>query len=60
MNESSFDNQLTKKIGCYKLFEIMYARLPKIDVYSEDSKIIQAFHSLDTMEGKKLTKLLLK
>ncbi|XP_062919332.1 DNA-dependent protein kinase catalytic subunit isoform X2 [Mobula hypostoma] len=60
INESSFDNQLTKKIGCYKMFEVMYARLSKNDVYSDQSKIIQAFHSSGTIEGNKLSKLLLK
>ncbi|XP_048384539.2 DNA-dependent protein kinase catalytic subunit [Stegostoma tigrinum] len=60
INESSFDNQLTKKIGCYKLFEVMYARLPKNDVYTDGSKIIQAFHSSGNIEGNKLSKTLLK
>uniref|UniRef100_UPI00398F68DD DNA-dependent protein kinase catalytic subunit isoform X2 n=1 Tax=Pristiophorus japonicus TaxID=55135 RepID=UPI00398F68DD len=59
-SESSFDNQLTKKIGCYKLFEVMYARLPKNDVYSDESKIIQAFHCSGNIEGNKLSKILLK
>ncbi|XP_078072249.1 DNA-dependent protein kinase catalytic subunit isoform X3 [Mustelus asterias] len=59
-NESTFENQLTKKIGCYKLFEVMYARLPKNDVYTDESKIIQAFHSSGNIEGNKLSKTLLK
>ncbi|XP_067887902.1 DNA-dependent protein kinase catalytic subunit isoform X2 [Heterodontus francisci] len=59
-SESSFDNQLTKKIGCYKLFEVMYARLPKNDVYTDESKIVQAFHCSGNIEGNKLSKILLK
>ncbi|XP_067836012.1 DNA-dependent protein kinase catalytic subunit isoform X2 [Heptranchias perlo] len=59
-SESSFDNQLTKKIGCYKLFEVMYTRLPKNDVYTDVSRIIQAFHCSGNIEGNKLSKILLK
>ncbi|XP_041045109.1 DNA-dependent protein kinase catalytic subunit isoform X2 [Carcharodon carcharias] len=59
-SESSFENQLTKKIGFYKLFEVMYARLPKNDVYTEKSEIIQAFHSSGNIEGNKLSKTLLR
>uniref|UniRef100_A0A4W3HBY9 DNA-dependent protein kinase catalytic subunit n=1 Tax=Callorhinchus milii TaxID=7868 RepID=A0A4W3HBY9_CALMI len=59
--KSSFDNQLTRKIGCYKLLEVTYIRLPKDDIYSEDSKINRAFHSSSNMEGNKLlSKSLLK
>ncbi|XP_038665232.1 DNA-dependent protein kinase catalytic subunit isoform X1 [Scyliorhinus canicula] len=60
ISESSFDNQLTKKIGCYKLFEVMYGRLPKNDVYTDTSKIIEAFHSSGVIEGNRLSKTLLK
>ncbi|XP_069777633.1 DNA-dependent protein kinase catalytic subunit isoform X2 [Narcine bancroftii] len=60
LSESSFDSQLTKKIGCYKLFEVAYTRLPKRDVHSDESKLIQAFHTSGTIEGNKLSKILLK
>ncbi|XP_075350728.1 DNA-dependent protein kinase catalytic subunit isoform X2 [Mycteria americana] len=59
-NEYTFDTQVTKKMGYYKLLEVMYVRLSKEDVYSKDSKINQAYHSSMSVEGNELTKRLIK
>ncbi|KAM8811045.1 DNA-dependent protein kinase catalytic subunit [Eudromia elegans] len=59
-NESAFDTQVTKKMGYYKMLEVMYVRLSKTDVYSKDSKINQAFCGSLSTEGNELTKTLLK
>ncbi|XP_066122188.1 DNA-dependent protein kinase catalytic subunit isoform X1 [Saccopteryx bilineata] len=60
LNESTFDNQITKKMGYYKMLEVMYSRLPKDDVHSKESKINQILHGSCTTEGSELTKTLIK
>ncbi|KAK1173766.1 DNA-dependent protein kinase catalytic subunit [Acipenser oxyrinchus oxyrinchus] len=59
-SESTFETQLTKKNGCYKLLEVLYSRLPKEDVYSKESLINQAFCRPNKAEGNELSKSLLK
>ncbi|XP_035175280.1 DNA-dependent protein kinase catalytic subunit [Oxyura jamaicensis] len=59
-NEYIFDTQVTKKMGYYKLLEVMYVRLSKEDVYSKDSKINQAYRGSVSVEGNELTKALIK
>uniref|UniRef100_A0A663E4E6 DNA-dependent protein kinase catalytic subunit n=1 Tax=Aquila chrysaetos chrysaetos TaxID=223781 RepID=A0A663E4E6_AQUCH len=59
-NEYAFDTQVTKKMGYYKLLEVMYVRLSKEDVYSKDSKINQAYCGSMSVEGNELTKTLIK
>ncbi|KAF6100707.1 protein kinase, DNA-activated, catalytic subunit [Phyllostomus discolor] len=60
LNESTFDTQITKKMGYYKMLEVMYSRLPKDDVHSKESKINQVFHGSYITEGSELTKTLIK
>lgn len=48
------------KIGCYKLLEMLYSRLPKEEVYSKNSAINQAFCGTPNAEGNELSKNLLK
>uniref|UniRef100_A0A8B9FQM5 DNA-dependent protein kinase catalytic subunit n=1 Tax=Amazona collaria TaxID=241587 RepID=A0A8B9FQM5_9PSIT len=59
-NEHAFDTQVTKKMGYYKLLEVMYVRLSREDVYSKDSKINQAYRGSMNVEGNELTKMLVK
>ncbi|KAK2522227.1 Prkdc [Columba guinea] len=59
-NECIFYTQVTKKMGYYKLLEVMYVRLSKEDVYSKDSKINQAYRGSMSVEGNELTKTLIK
>ncbi|KAG7330004.1 hypothetical protein KOW79_006226 [Hemibagrus wyckioides] len=58
--ESAFESQTIMKIGCCKLLELLYSRLPKEEVYSKDSAINQAFCSPVKAEGNELSKTLLK
>uniref|UniRef100_A0A452QYJ1 DNA-dependent protein kinase catalytic subunit n=1 Tax=Ursus americanus TaxID=9643 RepID=A0A452QYJ1_URSAM len=60
LNESIFDTQITKKMGCYKMVDVMYSRLSKDDVHSKESKINQVFCSSCVTEGNELTKTLIK
>ncbi|XP_055968392.1 DNA-dependent protein kinase catalytic subunit [Sorex fumeus] len=60
LNESTFDTQLTKKMGYFKILEVMYSRLRKEDVHSKESRINQAFHGSSVAEGSELTKTLIK
>uniref|UniRef100_A0A2K6UN33 DNA-dependent protein kinase catalytic subunit n=1 Tax=Saimiri boliviensis boliviensis TaxID=39432 RepID=A0A2K6UN33_SAIBB len=60
LNESTFDTQITKKMGYYKMLDVMYSRLPKDDVHAKESKINQAFHGSCITEGNELTKTLIK
>ncbi|XP_063114601.1 DNA-dependent protein kinase catalytic subunit isoform X3 [Cavia porcellus] len=60
LNESTFDTQITKKMGYYKILEVMYSRLSKDDVHSKESKINQVFHGSSVTEGNELTKTLIK
>uniref|UniRef100_A0A8C3EIJ4 DNA-dependent protein kinase catalytic subunit n=1 Tax=Corvus moneduloides TaxID=1196302 RepID=A0A8C3EIJ4_CORMO len=59
-HEYTFDKQVTKKMGYYKLLEVMYVRLSKEEVYSKDSKINQAYCGSMSVEGNELTKTLIK
>ncbi|KAI4886986.1 hypothetical protein NFI96_023481, partial [Prochilodus magdalenae] len=58
--ESAFESQIIMKIGCCKLLELLYSRLPKDEVYSKDSAINQAFCGPTKAEGNELSKNLLK
>ncbi|XP_060730052.1 DNA-dependent protein kinase catalytic subunit isoform X1 [Tachysurus vachellii] len=58
--ESAFESQIIMKIGCCKLLELLYSRLPKEEVYSKDSAINQAFCGPIKTEGNELSKTLLK
>ncbi|XP_053414339.1 DNA-dependent protein kinase catalytic subunit [Nycticebus coucang] len=60
LNESAFDTQITKKMGYYKMLDVMYSRLPKHDVHSKESKVNQVFHGSCITEGNELTKTLIK
>ncbi|XP_042541900.1 DNA-dependent protein kinase catalytic subunit [Dipodomys spectabilis] len=60
LSESTFDTQITKKMGYYKIIDVMYSRLPKDDVHSKDSIINQVFHGSCITEGNELTKTLIK
>uniref|UniRef100_G3QTD2 DNA-dependent protein kinase catalytic subunit n=1 Tax=Gorilla gorilla gorilla TaxID=9595 RepID=G3QTD2_GORGO len=60
LNESTFDTQITKKMGYYKILDVMYSRLPKDDVHAKESKINQVFHGSCITEGNELTKTLIK
>ncbi|XP_036452457.1 DNA-dependent protein kinase catalytic subunit isoform X2 [Colossoma macropomum] len=58
--ESAFESQIIMKIGCCKLLELLYSRLPKEEVYSKDSAVNQAFCGPVKAEGNELSKNLLK
>uniref|UniRef100_A0A8B9LXB6 DNA-dependent protein kinase catalytic subunit n=1 Tax=Astyanax mexicanus TaxID=7994 RepID=A0A8B9LXB6_ASTMX len=58
--KSAFESQIITKIGCCKLLELLYSRLPKEEVYSKDSAINQAFCGPVKAEGNELSKNLLK
>ncbi|XP_056317923.1 DNA-dependent protein kinase catalytic subunit [Danio aesculapii] len=58
--ESVFESQIMMKIGCCKLLEVLYSRLPKEEVYSKNSAINQAFCGTGSVEGNELSKNLLK
>ncbi|XP_045857456.1 DNA-dependent protein kinase catalytic subunit isoform X2 [Meles meles] len=60
LNESIFDTQITKKMGYYKMLDVMYSRLSKDDVHSKESKINQVFYGSCVTEGNELTKTLIK
>uniref|UniRef100_A0A8C5JY83 DNA-dependent protein kinase catalytic subunit n=1 Tax=Jaculus jaculus TaxID=51337 RepID=A0A8C5JY83_JACJA len=60
LNEFTFNTQITKKMGYYKMLDVMYSRLLKDDVHSKESKINQAFHGSCVTEGNELTKTLIK
>ncbi|XP_058420517.1 DNA-dependent protein kinase catalytic subunit isoform X2 [Diceros bicornis minor] len=60
LNETAFDTQITKKMGYYKMLDVMYSRLPKDDVHSKESKINQVFCGSCITEGSELTKTLIK
>ncbi|KAM9332600.1 DNA-dependent protein kinase catalytic subunit [Pholidichthys leucotaenia] len=59
-NETAFEVQLLKKNGYYKLMELLYARLPKEEVYSKDSRINQAYCRSEKTEGNEMSKTLIK
>ncbi|KAJ0023075.1 hypothetical protein NQD34_015209 [Periophthalmus magnuspinnatus] len=58
--ETTFELQLLKKIGLYKLMELLYSRLPKDDVYSKESRINQAYCGLGKTDGNEMSKALIK
>nr|XP_055063378.1 DNA-dependent protein kinase catalytic subunit [Misgurnus anguillicaudatus] len=58
--ESAFESQIMMKMGCYKLMEMLYSRLPKEEVYSKNSVINQTFCGTANAEGNELSKSLLK
>ncbi|XP_057593505.1 DNA-dependent protein kinase catalytic subunit isoform X2 [Hippopotamus amphibius kiboko] len=60
LNESTFDTQITKKMGYFKMLDVMYSRLPKDDVHSQESRINQVFQGSCVTEGNELTKTLIK
>ncbi|XP_078543449.1 DNA-dependent protein kinase catalytic subunit [Lissotriton helveticus] len=60
LNEQAFDTQVTKKMGYYRILEVLYLRLPKEDIYTKESRINQAFHGSSNTEGNELTKTLIK
>ncbi|XP_075994169.1 DNA-dependent protein kinase catalytic subunit isoform X2 [Genypterus blacodes] len=59
-SEATFEIQLMKKNGCYKLMELLYSRLPKEEVYSKESCINQAYCRSEKTEGNELSKTLIK
>ncbi|XP_077126580.1 DNA-dependent protein kinase catalytic subunit [Ranitomeya variabilis] len=59
-SETAFDTQLTKKIGYYKMLEVLYLRLSKDEIYSKESRINHAFEGTVNVDEKLLTKTLLK
>lgn len=59
-SETTFEVQLFKKSGCYKLMELLYSRLPKEDVYSKESRINRVYCRSDKTEGNELSKALIK
>uniref|UniRef100_A0A3Q2ZLZ6 DNA-dependent protein kinase catalytic subunit n=1 Tax=Kryptolebias marmoratus TaxID=37003 RepID=A0A3Q2ZLZ6_KRYMA len=59
-SEAAFEVQLLKKIGCLKLMELLYSRLPKDELYSKESRINRAYCRSDTTEGNELSKTLIK
>ncbi|TRY56699.1 hypothetical protein DNTS_012969 [Danionella cerebrum] len=58
--EAVFESQIMMKIGCCKLLELLYSRLPKEEIYSKTSAINQAFCGTGSAEGNELSKNLLK
>ncbi|KAM4534321.1 DNA-dependent protein kinase catalytic subunit isoform 1-T1 [Odontesthes bonariensis] len=59
-SETAFEVQLLKKIGFFKLMELLYSRLPKEEVYSKESRINQAYCRSDRTDGNELSKTLIK
>ncbi|KAM8966776.1 DNA-dependent protein kinase catalytic subunit [Pelodytes ibericus] len=60
VSEASFDTQITKKLGYYKMLEVLYSRLSKDEIYAKESRINQAFEGSLNTEGNQLTKALVK
>uniref|UniRef100_A0A7M4FFG4 DNA-dependent protein kinase catalytic subunit n=1 Tax=Crocodylus porosus TaxID=8502 RepID=A0A7M4FFG4_CROPO len=59
-NETVFNTQIIKKMGYYKILEVLYSRLSKEHVHSKDSQINQAYQGTTNVEGNELTKMLIK
>ncbi|KAM3927958.1 DNA-dependent protein kinase catalytic subunit [Leptodactylus fuscus] len=59
-SEAIFDTQLTKKLGYYKILEVLYSRLSKDEIYSKESRINHMFEGSVNVEGKQLTRTLIK
>ncbi|CAH2285137.1 DNA-dependent kinase catalytic subunit [Pelobates cultripes] len=58
--EALFETQITKKLGYYKMLEVLYSRLSKDEIYSKESRINHAFEGSSNAEGNQLTKALVK
>ncbi|KAK0048622.1 DNA-dependent protein kinase catalytic subunit, partial [Biomphalaria pfeifferi] len=58
--ESALENQLSTKIGCFQLLEIMYARLSKEEVNSQTSVINQKLCEGKADTGKEMTQKITK
>ena len=58
-SESVFESQITSKRCCYKLLDVLYARLEKTDVNSMESRINRAY-CRDVKTGKELTMAITK
>ncbi|KAK7005038.1 DNA-dependent protein kinase catalytic subunit, partial [Biomphalaria glabrata] len=58
--ESALENQLSTKIGCFQLLEIMYARLSKEEVNSQTSVINQKLCEGKVDTGKEMTQKITK
>ncbi|XP_077348787.1 DNA-dependent protein kinase catalytic subunit isoform X2 [Lithobates pipiens] len=59
-SETVFETQLTKKLGYYKMLEVLYSRLSRDEIYSKQSRINHAFEGSTNVEGNQLTKTLIK
>ncbi|XP_044149983.1 DNA-dependent protein kinase catalytic subunit isoform X2 [Bufo gargarizans] len=59
-SEAVFDTQLTKKMGYYKMLEVLFSRLSKDEIHSKESRINHAFEGSVNVEGKQLTRTLIK
>ncbi|KAG9478931.1 hypothetical protein GDO78_012545 [Eleutherodactylus coqui] len=59
-SEAVFETQLTKKIGYYKMLEVLFSRLSKDEIHSKESRINHAFEGSVNVEGKQLTRTLIK
>ncbi|XP_068093458.1 DNA-dependent protein kinase catalytic subunit isoform X2 [Hyperolius riggenbachi] len=59
-SEAIFETQITKKLGYYKMFEVLYSRLSKDEIYSKQSRINHTFEGSSNVEGNLLTKTLIK
>ncbi|XP_075703736.1 DNA-dependent protein kinase catalytic subunit-like, partial [Rhinoderma darwinii] len=60
LSEAVFDTQITKKIGYYKMLEVLFSRLSKDEIYSKESRINHAFEGSVNVEGNQLTRTLIK
>jgi len=62
MSEASIETQLTSKLCCYQLFEVMYIRLDKDLIHSKDSVVNRAYCGLGKtdMTGKEMTTAITK
>ncbi|KAI8794714.1 DNA-dependent protein kinase catalytic subunit, partial [Biomphalaria glabrata] len=58
--ESALENQLSTKIGCFQVLEIMYARLSKEEVNSQTSVINQKLCEGKVDTGKEMTQKITK
>uniref|UniRef100_A0A8C5WDN6 DNA-dependent protein kinase catalytic subunit n=1 Tax=Leptobrachium leishanense TaxID=445787 RepID=A0A8C5WDN6_9ANUR len=62
LNKASekFETQVTMKLGCYKMLEVLYTRLNKDEIYAKESRINLKFEGVTKAEGNLLTKTLIK
>ncbi|XP_072267337.1 DNA-dependent protein kinase catalytic subunit isoform X2 [Pyxicephalus adspersus] len=59
-SEAVFETQLTKRLGYYKMLEVLYSRLSREEIYSKHSRINHVFEGSTNVEGNLLTKTLTK